>query len=1116
MLDFRILGPVEVVERQRTIALGSPKQRALLAILVLRRGEVVTSERLIDQLWGERPPASAAKTLQGYVSHLRRALGSGVLLTQGSGYVLAADAGQVDAERFARLAADGRVELASGNAARARELLSSALELWRGEALADVAYEPFAGVEIARLEEARHAALEDRIEADLMRGQHRGLVGELESLVALHPHREPLRGQLMLALYRSGRQTEALEVYRRGRQALDDELGLEPGRELRALEQRILDHDPTLDQPPAPATPAPARPVASRRWGVVAIAGGLLLTAAIAAGVVALTSGSVVAVRVAPNSVAAIDIHTNQVVAAVPVGARPSAIAFGSGSLWIANLDDQTVSRVDPRTLLAQPAIKLAEPPTGIAAVDGSIWVVGSSPSAPFVSVSRIDPIFDTIAETVRVGNVVPGSPSAVAAYGGSLWVAPYAGVLSRLNPASGRVVEQVDPNAAPAGISVGAGAVWVTDSIADTVTRVDPTGLLKALPVGGNGPSGIAVGDDGVWVADRGDDAVVRIDPDTGAVTATIPVGEAPAGIAVGAGSVWVADSGDGTVTRIDATTAKAAATIAVGGSPQAITVSDGRVWVTVDAPTIPAKGLTSAGTLKVDSQDDVDSMDPALAYEPLSWQLLYATCAKLLNYPDRSGTAGSQLVPEVAQSLPTISDGGRTYTFTIRKGFRFSPPLNAPVTAQTFKYTIERTLNPQTRNPVASEFDDIVGARAYMAGRVTHISGVIASGNTLTIRLTAPAPDLPSRVAQPFFCAVPSDTPINPAGIRVIPSAGPYYVESYTPDQGVVLARNPNYHGNRPHRFARIDLTVGIPPKRAIAQVEAGAAGYAVDGEIDTADAATLAARYGPGSPAAEHGRQQYFVSTEEELDFFALNTHRPLFASVRLRRAVNYAIDRTTLARLGDGISPLPVHPTDHYIPPGVPGYANVHVYPLTPDVAKARQLARGHADATVVMYTCEQVVCLEQAHVVKTDLAAIGLHVEIKAFQEAILSTKLATPGEPFDIAEYEWKADYPDPDDFLNLQLESATVLPTFADPASRRQLAAAARLTGAERYLTYARLDADLARNAAPLVAFGNASTHELFSARAGCQIAGVYGTDLAALCIRGSAATNRATTSAR
>ncbi|HEX5812283.1 MAG TPA: ABC transporter substrate-binding protein [Pseudonocardia sp.] len=354
---------------------------------------------------------------------------------------------------------------------------------------------------------------------------------------------------------------------------------------------------------------------------------------------------------------------------------------------------------------------------------------------------------------------------------------------------------------------------------------------------------------------------------------------------------------------------------------------------------------------------------------------ELLYATCAKLLNYPDKTGLAGSQPVPEVAQSLPTSSADGKAYTFTIRKGFRFSPPSNAPVTAQTFKYSIERSLNPRMRSPVAGEFRDIVGAHAYMAGRAPHIAGVIARASTLTIRLTAPAPDLPARTTEPAFCAVPPNTPIDPKGGRVIPSAGPYRVASFTPGQGVVLTRNPNYRGTRPHRLARLELALGIPPRRAIAQVEAGTADYAVDRPVDSADAARLAARYGPRSPAARRGHQQYFVSPSQQLDYFALNTHRPLFADARLRRAVNYAIDRPALARLGDMYIPLPEHPTDHYLPPAVPGYRDTHAYPRTPDLTKARRLAKGHRGATVNLYTCNVAPCDQQAQIVKTDLAAI---------------------------------------------------------------------------------------------------------------------------------------------
>lgn len=835
-------------------------------------------------------------------------------------------------------------------------------------------------------------------------------------------------------------------------------------------------------------------------------AGGAVLLAALAGLVVAPTSSGGSSVRVAPNSLAAIDVRSDRVVGAAAVGARPGPVAYGSGSLWIGNLDDQTVSRVDSATLQTVRTIPVRDPPTAIAFAAGRAWVVDSDPTETFVTALSIDPQFDAIGPPVRIGNVAPGTAATAAANGDTLWVAPFSGELTRLNPSSGRVTGRVDPNSGPTGIAIGSGAIWITDGEAGNVIRVDPTGLLNTIPVG-HGPSGIAVGDGGVWVADTGDNAIVRVDPDTHAIKTTIPVGPQPTGVAVGAGSVWVTNSGDGTVTRIDPGSDKPIATITVGGSPQQITVAGGRAWVTIDAPAIPAARLSApGGTLRADAATDVDYMDPALAYDPNSWELLYATCVKLLNYPDRPGLAGSQLVPEVAQALPTMSDDGKTYTFTIRPGFRFSPPSDAAVTAQTFKHTIERTLNPAMKNPVTSEFDDIVGARAYMTGKATQIAGVTSRGNTLTIHLVAPAPDLPARLAQPFFCAVPSNTPINPHGERLIPSAGPYQVASYTPGQGVVLTRNPNYHGSRPHRLARIELEVNIPGPRAIAQVRAGTVDYALDGAVDSSDAATLANRYGADSPAARHGHQQYFVNPLPQLAFYALNTHRPLFADARLRQAVNYAVDRAALARLGYPAAPLlPAPATDHYLPPGIPGHRNERVYPLTPDLTRARQLARGHTGATAVLYTCDITPCAQQAQIVKTDLAAIGIDVQSRAFPAGTLYAEYATPGAPFDIAFVAWQADYPDPDAFLNLLLEGGASIPTLEDPIVRGKLAAAARLSGPQRYLTYGQLDLDIARYAAPWIAYANPPLHELFAARIGCQTYGVYGLDLAALCIRHS-----------
>ena len=809
-------------------------------------------------------------------------------------------------------------------------------------------------------------------------------------------------------------------------------------------------------------------------------------------------------VRVEGNAVAIIDPHSNDVVGQVPVGSSPQAIAPGSGSLWVANLDDQTVSRVDLATRKVTRTLAMGDTPTGVASSNDAVWVVGSVPTQPFVAVRKIDPRFNTVSDPTNIGTVGPGDVGVVGADGRRVWVAPSSGLLTRLSPNTARKVQQVDPNAGPTGIAVGPEAVWLTDSFAGTVTRVDPTGLLTPLGVG-HGPSGIAVGPGAVWVADTADDAAVRINPTTRSVTTTVPVGGSPVGIAVGGGSVWVANSRDGTVTRIDAATAKPVKTIEVGGSPQAVAVADGKVWVTVQNAVrrLPEAGA-AAGTLRVTLKDDVDFMDPALAYSFQAWELLYASCAKLLNYPDKAAPAGSQLVPEVARSLPARSADGKTYTFTIRNGYRFSPPSNEPVTAETFKYTIERSLSPKLRGPARDQgyLGQVVGAKAYMAGKARHISGIVAKGDKLTLRLAAPTPELATLIALPFFCAVPVGTPIDPNGVRNVPSAGPYYVAAFAPRQGVVLKRNPNYHGPRPRRPGRIEAAVGISDDKAVREIESGAADFAGQG-VGSAAGERLAAVYGVGSDAAKRGRQRYFTNSELALDFLVLNTHRGPFRDVRLRRAVNYAINRRALAGLGIASGFLPEGPTDQYLPPGMPGFTDVHIYSFTPDVAKARRLG-GRERRQVVLYTCSLAPCDQGAQIIKANLGAIGMDVLVKTFSFETLFNRMRRPGEPFDIATTGWIADYPDPSQFLNARLSGANQ-PAFDDPAYKRKLAAVARLSGPARYIAYGKLDADLARNGAPWVAIGTSLNNDFFSARTGCQVfQPAYGfMDLGALCIR-------------
>ena len=249
--EFRVLGPLEALAEGTPVKLGGSRPRAVLAVLLLHSGQVVSTSRLIDEVWAEDPPDTAANVLQGYVSQLRKELGRETIETREPGYVLQVDHDSLDLHRFERLVSDGTELLERGRAEDAAVLLRESLALWRGPALADVADEGVLMAAAARLDELRLVALERRIEADLACGRHAQLVGELEELAAEYPLRERPRALQMLALYRCGRQADALAAYRTARGKLVDELGLEPGSELQELEHAILQHDPGLDLEPS-------------------------------------------------------------------------------------------------------------------------------------------------------------------------------------------------------------------------------------------------------------------------------------------------------------------------------------------------------------------------------------------------------------------------------------------------------------------------------------------------------------------------------------------------------------------------------------------------------------------------------------------------------------------------------------------------------------------------------------------------------------------------------------------------------------------------------------------------------------------------------------------------
>ena len=498
------------------------------------------------------------------------------------------------------------------------------------------------------------------------------------------------------------------------------------------------------------------------------------------------------------------------------------------------------------------------------------------------------------------------------------------------------------------------------------------------------------------------------------------------------------------------------------------------------------------------------IDSMDPALGSSPPAWALLDTTCARLMAYPDKAPPAGFRLQPEVAADFPSVSRDAKTFTFRLRPGFRFSD--GSPVRASAFARAINRVLSPEMRSPGLQLVRDIVGAGKVVSGKEATASGVVARGNTLVVRLTRPAPDFPSRTASTYFCAVPPTLPIDPEGRAAFPAAGPYYVVDYRRGERIVLRRNRFYGGTRPHHVDGFDVDLSVAsPQEVLRNVDRGDAdwGHTLSG-IYFDPSLGLVDKYGLN-------RAQLFLRSGLTLRVLAFNSARPLFRdNARLRKAVNFALDRRQLVLVG---GPLVSRPTDQYLPPSLPGFKDADVYPLErSDLERAKALAQGNLrGGKAVLYTNSSPLPLAIGQLVKQQLAPIGLDVEVRGIPihsaSAAYFNKLATSAEPWDIAFGLLTPSYVDPYAYINLLFDrrfvGATNFARFTSTGYDKQMRQAARLPqGLARRSAYSALDAQLARDAAPLAAVDALNEPTLVSRRVGCIVLRPA-LDLTAVCLK-------------
>jgi YVTN family beta-propeller protein len=1122
--EFGILGPLEASRSGRVLPLGGPRQRAVLALLLVEANRVVSMDRLAEDVWGGDPPEGWATTLQTYVFHLRRALepdrargATGeVLVTRDRGYLLRVGPGQLDATRFQDGFTAGRAALEAGRPAEAAQMLREALGLWRSGVLADLADYAFTRPEAARLEELRLAALEARIDADLALGRHDALTAELEQLATGHPLRERLHGQLMLALYRCGRQADALAAYQRAHDLLTGELGIDPGEPLQHLHASVLAHDPALDwrdgrpalaggQGRGAGSPAPrpsgSHPAVGRReleWArrharrLLAI-GSALAVVATACIVVVARPWAGGPTGLPADSVGLIGSSGGRVGAPVSVGS-PAGLAYGDSSVWVVESTDGMLLRIDPATHTVVGQVQVGSDPAAVTVTGDNVWVANSGDA----TVSRINAEAGKVVQPITVGNL----PVAIASGPSGVWVANEGDdTVDQINPSNGSVTRTVPVGGRPDGIAVGPDAVWVANSEDGTVTRIDPaTGQPSGpLPVGA-GPEGIAVTRTAVWVANSLDLTVDRLDPATGRVTATVGVGDGPNTIVATRNAIWVSDEFAATLDRIDPRTALVVRTVPLGSSPWGIVGAGAGIWVAAR----PFAAASHRGGTLTEVGGDLPTPDPAAAYDFSS--TLATVYDGLVALRRSGGPPGLTLVPDLAITLPRPAGGGTTYTFTLRPRIRYSN--GALVRASDFRRGIQRELS---FGAAPAYYEGILGGQAcnQKPRRCDLSAGIVTNdaAGTVTFHLRQADPDFLYKLALLFDTPAPPGTP-DRAITRApfIPGTGPYMISQYRPSVSFTLVRNPYFrqwsYAAQPAGYPSvIRYEYMTSPSRQYSAVIAGRA----DEVLAWGDDRSLAIRY----PTRLHSALTGWT------DYLFLNTRQPPFTNIEARRAVGYAIDRARMLQLSQD-APGQAAVTCQVIPADFPGHQNYCPYTTGlkdgfwngPNMGKALRLVKdsGTAGTPVTIWILDGSAAKATGSYLVRLLKDLGYRAQLRIASPTRLFTKAMNFRSKIQAGLVSWGADFPTASNFFFPVLSCQSF---YGDPAGTSnysefcdphvdKVASEAQVAQLTDPATARRLWAQVDRivtDQAPWVPVLNEAVTAFVSARVGnCQMSPLYG----------------------